>query len=203
MSTEIKFKNGSYIKVLESNEPKRPTNIDYQTNYLCKFDNIESRYLWYKLCVYYYAKTELYDRTLTDLRSPYDPTEAYIQGSERSLSGAYARKIKQFINEAAISLNIPKYISSTCVYHRRAQDWIDDYNRLAADGEMDFIETEYEKYEKIKNTPPEHRGYRTKILILDDICDDVDKEEELKETIKNAEQKVIDFCGCNKQQLKT
>lgn len=45
---------------------------------------------------------------------------------------------------------------------------------------------------------PEHRGYRAKFLIVDDLCDidDVDKEE-LKETIKNAEQKVIDFCGCN------
>lgn len=45
---------------------------------------------------------------------------------------------------------------------------------------------------------PEYRGYRAEFLIVDDLCgiDDVDKEE-LKETIKNAEQKVIDFCGCN------
>ena len=42
---------------------------------------------------------------------------------------------------------------------------------------------------------PEHRGYRAKFLIIDDLCD-VDKEE-LKEEIKNAEQKLIDFCGCN------
>lgn len=29
MNTEIKFKNGYYIKVIESNELKRPTNILY------------------------------------------------------------------------------------------------------------------------------------------------------------------------------
>lgn len=42
---------------------------------------------------------------------------------------------------------------------------------------------------------PELRGYKAKFLIVDDLCD-VDKEE-LKEAIKNAEQNVIDFCGCN------
>lgn len=55
------------------------------------------------------------------------------------------------------------------------------------------------KYDKIlydmKNPKQKHRGYRAEILIVDDLCD-TDKEE-LKETIKNAEQKVIDFCGCN------
>ena len=158
----------------------------------------EMQHLWYKLCCYYHAKTELYDRTLTDLRSPYDPTEAYIQdGTERGLSYNNARKIRRFVNKMA--LGIPehiKHISLNTNKHRySAQDWIDEYNRLVADGEMDFIEAEYEKYESINNTSPEHRGYRAKILISDDLCD-VDKEE-VKEVIKNAEQKVVDFCGCN------
>ena len=154
--------------------------------------------LWYKLCCYYHAKTELYDRTLTDLRSSYDPTEAYIQGGiERGLSWAYARKIRQFINETAI--DIPEHIKhfglNANKHHYSAQDWIDEYNRLVADGEMDVIEMEYEKYESMRNALPEHRGYRAKVLIFDDLCD-VDKKE-LKEVIKSAEQKVIDFCGCN------
>ena len=55
------------------------------------------------------------------------------------------------------------------------------------------------KYDKIlydlQNPKSEHRGRRAEILIIDDLCD-VDKEE-LEEAIKNAEQKVIDFCGCN------
>lgn len=53
------------------------------------------------------------------------------------------------------------------------------------------------KYDKILSDlrKPEHRGHRAEFLIVDDLCD-VDKEE-LKKAIKNAEQKVIDFCGCN------
>lgn len=91
----------------------------------------EVQHLWYKLCVYYHAKT---------LRSPYDPTEAYIQGgTERGLSCAHARKLRQFINRAAIELNIPEDIKSTFVYRPPAQHWIDEYNRLVANGEMDFI----------------------------------------------------------------
>ncbi len=157
----------------------------------------EIQHLWYKLCCYYHAKTELYDRTLTDLRSPYDPTEAYIQGGiERGLSNANARKIRRFVNEMAIG--IPEHIKHTSLntnkYRYSAQDWIDEYNRLMADGEMDVIEKEYEKYENMKNTLSDHRGYRAEILILDDLCG-LDKEE-LKETIKNAEQKVYDLCGC-------
>lgn len=155
----------------------------YQTKYLGKFVGITAEdNLWYKLCVYYHAKTELYDRTLTDLRSPYDPTEAYIQGGiERSLSGVNARKIREFVNEAAIG--IPDYIKSNDLnankYRYSAQDWIDEYHRLVSDGEMDFIEIEYEKYKKQK---PEHRGYRAKLLIIDDLCD-INKEE-LKEILK-------------------
>ncbi len=42
---------------------------------------------------------------------------------------------------------------------------------------------------------PEHRGYRAEILILDDLCG-LNKEE-VKEAIKNAEQKVFDSFGCN------
>lgn len=173
----------------------------WKTTYLCKTVMNDESDLWYKLCVFYHAKTELYDRTLTDLRSPYDPTEAYIQGGERSLSWAYARKLRQFVNE--MTVGTPEYIQHLNLnankYHYSAQDWIDIYNRLVADGEMDFIETEYEKYERMKNTLPEHRGYRAEILILDDLCG-LNKEE-VKEAIKNAEQKVFDSFGCNIKNL--
>lgn len=57
------------------------------------------------------------------------------------------------------------------------------------------------KYDNIlydlRNPRQKHIGRRADILIIDDLCgDDIDKEE-LKEIIKNAKQKVIDFCGCN------
>ena len=42
--------------------------------------------------VLYNASTELYDRTLTDMRSPYDPTEAFIYGRYKSLSNANAKR---------------------------------------------------------------------------------------------------------------
>ena len=41
--------------------------------------------LWFKLCCFYHAQTELYDRSLTDLRSSYDKTESYITVENRSL----------------------------------------------------------------------------------------------------------------------
>ena len=127
----------------------------WEINYLCKSATEKELDLWYKLCVYYHAETELYDRTLTNLRSPYDPTEAYLQsGIERRLSYAYARKLKHFVNEMAIKLDIPEHIKSIGLnankYHYSSQDWIDIYNRLVENGEMDFIEEEYKKYEEYK-----------------------------------------------------
>ena len=119
----------------------------YQINYMCQpIRASEEDYLWYKLCVYYQAQTELFDRILTDLRSPYDPTEAYIQGRERSLSNANAKRIRKFIDEMAIG--IPVHIKSRGLndgkYRYSAQDWIDEYNRLVNTGEMDFI-NEFER----------------------------------------------------------
>lgn len=123
----------------------------YETKYLGRFVGITAEdNLWYKLCVYYHAKTELYDRMLTHLRSPYDPTEAYIQGGvERSLSYANARKIRRFVDRMATGIpeNIKHFGLNVNKYHYSAQDWIDIYNKLVTDGEMDTIEMEYEKYE--------------------------------------------------------
>lgn len=121
----------------------------WERTYLCKPIRSAEDNLWYKLCVYYHAKTELYDRTLTDLRSLYDPTEAYIDvGVERTLSWAYARKLRQFINEMAFS--IPEHSLNSNTNHYSAQDWIDEYNRLVENGEMNLIEEEYEKFEEYK-----------------------------------------------------
>lgn len=97
-------------------------------------------YLWYKLCVYYHASTELYDRGLTDLRSPYDPTEAYIDGGVRSYSNAYALNMRQFIYCVARKLQLGKRNLSDFNYCRfSAQGWIDEYHRLVDNGEMAFI----------------------------------------------------------------
>ena len=104
----------------------------------------EQSYLWYKLCVYYHAQTEIYDRMLTDLRSPHDPTEAYIvEGSVRRFSVLHARQTREFIYEIADRLGIPLDLRAIGLRGDypgwSAQRWIDEYDRLVAAGEMDFI----------------------------------------------------------------
>jgi hypothetical protein len=104
----------------------------------------DKEYLWYKLLCFYHAQTELYDRTLTDLRSPYDPTEAFITGECRSLSNWFSKKMYDFIRRVAFELRIPNSVISKEGFGNRynysAQHWIDEYNRLVNHGEMDFIE---------------------------------------------------------------
>lgn len=113
----------------------------YQRSYLGKFIQMDGqKYLWYKLCVFYHAKTELFDRGLTDLRSPYDPTEAYIDGRVRSYSNAYALNMRQFVNYVGKKLGLTNYNLNDFNHCRfSAQGWIDEYNRLVDAGEMDFI----------------------------------------------------------------
>lgn len=100
----------------------------------------EKEYLWYKLCVYYHAKTEIFDRGLTTLRSKYDQTEAYITGENRIYSNRYALSLRQFIMYVAKKLNITNcHLNAFIGYRLSAQGWIDEYNRLKDNGEMDFI----------------------------------------------------------------
>ena len=46
--------------------------------------------IYFLLHCLYNAKTELYDRTLTDMRSRYDPTEAFINAYNKKWSDWYA-----------------------------------------------------------------------------------------------------------------
>lgn len=85
--------------------------------------------IYFKMHCLYNAKTEMYDRTLTDMRSRYELTEAYITGS---LSNLNAMRVYQF-----------------CVYEiERAtkkpfdsklwRDSVREYNRLSAQGWIDL-----------------------------------------------------------------
>lgn len=113
--------------------------------------------LIYKLSVYYMAETELYDRTLTNLRSPYDQTEAFIDGSNRSGSQRYASfvwhdcidnsfEVNEYMIGGTIS-SIYYHVRGTelrdCINqyrNRNAQWWIDEYNRMKNSGEYKFME---------------------------------------------------------------
>lgn len=104
----------------------------------------EKEYLWYKLCVFYHAKTEIFDRGLTVLRSMYDPSEAFVVGEARSYSNRYALSMRQFITFISMQLGLPNYkLNHFNNYHFSAQGWIDEYYRLKNIGEMDFINKFY------------------------------------------------------------
>lgn len=108
--------------------------------------------IWFKLCCLYHAKTELYDRTLTDLRSPYDQTEAFIDEPRlRSLSNQYSKKLRNQILDIAYCLNLPDYIinhnmrAEPGTKNYSAQGWIDRYYFLKEHGEYKFLK-EYDEY---------------------------------------------------------
>jgi hypothetical protein len=102
--------------------------------------------MWYKLLCYYYALTELYDRTLTDLRSPYDETEAYIVESNiRHLSQHYASKVRNDIIYCGRLNKIPnEYIIFNINRNYSAQKWIDEYNYFVNIGEYDKLFNVYD-----------------------------------------------------------
>lgn len=107
--------------------------------------------IWFKLYCFYVAKTELYDRSLSDLRSPYDETEAYVISENRWYSQGYAislyRRLKSIAFDYGISedfiLNDKKwrecFFAPSKKYRLSAQGWIDMHNHLTEIGEMDFI----------------------------------------------------------------
>lgn len=101
----------------------------------------------FKLACYYMATTELYDRTLTDKRSEYDKTEAFICNSlDRSLSNKNAiQTYKNVIKIAECVFKISRHVfienfrQQIKTKYFSAQGWIDQYNFLCENGEMDFI----------------------------------------------------------------
>ena len=100
----------------------------------------------FKMCCFYNAKTELYDRTLTDKRSKYDHTAASLE--ERMtyrLSNGYAVELMErlvlFANDE-LGIHADDFRNmfkrqNMCNYS--AQGWIDLYNQLKENGEMEFL----------------------------------------------------------------
>lgn len=101
--------------------------------------------LYYKLIVRYYTKTKLYDRLLTDERSPFDPTEAFTYGMEESQIYAtwLYKKYTNYIKEIYGLFNVKKWMKIKMkLIHLSAQGWINLYNELLKRGEYDGIEIE-------------------------------------------------------------
>lgn len=93
----------------------------------------------------YNAKTELYDRTLTNMRSKYDLTEAFIGNNSyiRSMSNCYSKKLyekcRKYIEIKIYPLLFDYEYWKRCIkYYNNlsAQGWIDLYERLIKEGHI-------------------------------------------------------------------
>lgn len=99
----------------------------------------------------YNAKTEIYDRTLTDMRDRFDPTSAFVDCSYevRSASRNYAISLyhgvkKKIEQETRQPFDIHKWRKSIRGYwNLSAQGWIDLYEYLMENGEYKGIESQF------------------------------------------------------------
>lgn len=87
--------------------------------------------LHYALACLYMGMTEEYDRSLTDMRDRYDPTEAFLYCKEIcSESNRYAKAVRNKITKDCpilwkeIQDEIHRHINFS------AQHWVDEYERI-------------------------------------------------------------------------
>lgn len=100
--------------------------------------------LYYKVCCYWNAETEMYDSILADGYS-YLHDEAYILNPKlRGYSAKYSRQIFLFCQHVLIcecdkpfDEKLWKNINNN---RYSARQWMKEYERLKSHGELDFIE---------------------------------------------------------------
>jgi len=112
-------------------------NIILHSLSLFKYDDISKEIkelqmdLSYALACLYMGMTEEYDRSLTDKRSKYDPTEAFLCCNKtRSESNRYAAFVRnKIMKDYCIGW---KEIQSEICRHNNysAQHWINEYERI-------------------------------------------------------------------------
>lgn len=91
--------------------------------------------IYFKMHCLYNAKTELYDRSLTDMRDRYDPTSAYLVSNEtRSKSNLYARNLYQWCRKQV------EYITGTPFDSIKWKESIRRYENASAQGWVDLYE---------------------------------------------------------------
>ena len=92
-----------------------------------KYPSMTSKQAVYYFTCAYMAGTEMFDRRLTNLRSPADSTEAFIvEPSAKSVSAQYASWLRRTlpISPNALREEIQRHKDYT------AQMWIDEFSRL-------------------------------------------------------------------------
>lgn len=120
--------------------------------------------IYFKFVCFYQAMTELYDRGLTDERSPYDKTEAFVPEKEMGSSELYAKELYRCIREyiwrkTKIPFDIERWRKEIRKRYS-AQGWIDTFENFRKKKDeiiLDMIENIW-KYGRIRkdNTQREH-----------------------------------------------
>lgn len=103
--------------------------------------------VYFKFVCFYEAMTELYDRGLTNMRSRYDRTEAYITGEARKWSNWYSLKLYECITEyirkkTKAPFDIARWKKQTGKRYS-AQGWINEFERLKRENDeiiLDMVE---------------------------------------------------------------
>lgn len=103
--------------------------------------------IYFKFVCFYMAMTEMYDRGLTDNRSPYDETEAYITGESRKYSAWYSRRlyncvVKYVERKTKSTFDIRRWRKEMQRIHS-AQGWINVFESLKNEGDeiiLDMLE---------------------------------------------------------------
>lgn len=123
----------------------------YKKYYMCEpihKSNLENTY--YKMRCYYNVKTELFDRELSSLRGQYDNTSTFSEDKRKS--NKYAYNLFQFCKEILIEETHHPFDYAlwrlTDKNNVKLQYWIDEYERLKSNRELDFIENFIEKYKR-------------------------------------------------------
>ena len=88
----------------------------------------------YFLACFYMARTEEYNRSLSNIRSKYDPTEAIVDCKCRKYSDRYAINCRKYLYN--LYPQFKKAWNEEIRKHNNysAQHWIDEYERLTNDG---------------------------------------------------------------------
>lgn len=136
---ELNFENGSKIQSIDSGTSKTSIRgIEQLKQCINKFESIYDDVYFQVHCLYG-AKTELYDRTLTDMRSPFDITESFIIGEPaKTLSNLYSKRLhKRCVEYLRAITGEPFDIKRWQKYWNcSAQGNIEMFNQLVKDGRI-------------------------------------------------------------------
>lgn len=120
-----------------------PPDTHKQVNQISYVSSSYKNEIYFLIHCLYNAKTELYDRILTDMRSKNDSTEAFIGCNSyvKSASNCYSKKLyekcRTYIEIKTYPLSFDCKHWRNCIgyYHNlSAQGWIDLYERLIKEG---------------------------------------------------------------------